>query len=136
MSAISNSELIRLRMQRVRSRMQTKVDILRVDAESLFDWRYYVKQFPVTSVSLAALAAFWLMPGHKTLSTVKLDERTIDHLVERGAVRMEQPTPRKKGWNPIMRFAADLTGKLVMAYVGKQLVKYTAQEVGDLQEAR
>ena len=43
------------RMRRIRSRMHAQADVLRVDAQKLLDWRYYVTTFPWTSLGLALI---------------------------------------------------------------------------------
>jgi len=108
--------------------MHAKVDGLRLDAESLTDWRYYVCQFPLSSVLSAAALGFWLTPGHRVTPTVKLDDRTIDNLVDRGVVRMETAAPSKAAWwRPLGSLAVNLLGKAALAYVGQHLVRQQAE---------
>jgi hypothetical protein len=127
MAAQTDSEMLRWRMQRIRSRMHAKVDGLRLDAESLLDWRYYVCQFPLSSILSAAVLGFWLTPGRRVTPTVKLDDRTIDDLVNRGVMRVEWPAPPKTPWwRPVGTLAMNLVAKAALAYIGQQLVRQTA----------
>ncbi|HUQ67888.1 MAG TPA: hypothetical protein VM165_00100 [Planctomycetaceae bacterium] len=112
--------------------MHAKVDGLRLDAESLTDWRYYVCQFPLSSVLSAAVLGFWLTPGHRVTPTVKLDDRTIDNLVDRGVVRMEAAAPPKTAWwRPLGSLAVNLLGKAALAYVGQHLVRQQAEATAE-----
>lgn len=132
MTAQPDSAQLQARMQRIRSRMHAKVDGLKLDAESLLDWRYYVCQFPLGSVLTAAVLGFWLTPGHRVTPTVKLDDRSIDHLIERGAVRVEAPTsPKRPWWRPLGGLALNLLSKAALAYVGQHLVRETAADAAE-----
>jgi hypothetical protein len=134
MTATTDSDLLRGRMQRIRNRMHAKVDGLRLDAESLLDWRYYVCQYPLSSVLAAAAVGFWLTPGHRVMPTVKLDDRTIDNIVDRGAVRMPPPPPKPSWWSALVPVATNLILKSALAFVGQQLIQHTVEARAEVSE--
>jgi hypothetical protein len=139
MAAQTDAETLQLRMQRIRNRMHAKVDGLRLDAENLLDWRYYVCQFPWSSALAAAAVGFWLTPGHRVTPTVKLDNRTIDNLIDRGVMRVEMPPPPPTApwWRPLTGMALNFLGKAALAYVGQQFVRQeAAATAADVAETR
>ncbi len=103
--------------------MHARVDGLRLDAESLFDWRYYVCRFPLSSLLSAAVMGFWLTPGRLVARTVKLDDATIDNLVVRGAIRTEpSPTAATAAWwQPIRTIVGTILTRAVLAHVERVL---------------
>lgn len=123
-AAPSDSDQLRRRMQKIRNRMHAKVDGLKLDAESLTDWRYYVCQFPLSSTLTAAALGFWLMPGRRVTPIVKLDNRTIDNIVERGAARLEPVV--KPWWKSLLLLGATFAAKSALAYAGQQLLQQMA----------
>ncbi|HTN04799.1 MAG TPA: hypothetical protein VL132_23125 [Planctomycetaceae bacterium] len=122
-TAPADGERLQLRMQRIRNRMHARVDGLRLDAESLFDWRYYVRRFPLSSLLSAAVVGFWLTPGRLVARTVKLDDGTIDNLIDRGAFRME-PSPAASGaawWGPLRSIVGTILTRAALAHVERVL---------------
>jgi hypothetical protein len=93
----AETDAILLRMQRIRNRMHVKAEVLRVDAQSFFDWRSYIERYPWSCVAAAAVIGFWLMPGPRVMPTVKLAEDSMDELVRREAQRI-QPARRIPPW--------------------------------------
>lgn len=55
-------EEIRSQMMAVRSEIDEDMDDLVEGAKSLFDWRDYIRSFPVASLGAAALAGFLVVP--------------------------------------------------------------------------
>jgi hypothetical protein len=125
MTAQLESEILRLRMQKIRNRMRAQVDSLRLDAESLSDWRYYVCRFPLSSTLTAAALGFWLMPGHKVTPTVRLTKGTIDHLVERGAAQAKAEQTAGPWWRPWSRMALDVLRNAAVTYATRQVLRQT-----------
>jgi hypothetical protein len=123
MTALTDGDRLRLRMQRIRSRMHAKIDGLRLDAESWTDWRYYVCQFPWTSLATAAVMGFWLTPGRYVTPTVKLDDQSIDELIHKGGLRIEPPPAAKTDWlRALGATSGNFALRAVLGYVTQQLV--------------
>lgn len=123
MTAPADGERLQLRMQRIRNRMHARVDGLRLDAESLFDWRYYVCRFPLSSLLSAAVVGFWLTPGRLVARTVKLDDGTIENLIDRGAIRTE-PSPvasTAAWWGPLRSIIGTILTRAALAHVERVL---------------
>ena len=120
--ALADGDKLCLRMQRIRNRMHAKVDLLRIDAQSILDWRYYVAQFPWWSVAIAAAVGFWRTPGPRVTQTVKLDEHSMDELVNRGAVNGEPPRSTASWLQPLGGMAFNLATKALLGYVSQRLM--------------
>lgn len=136
MTAPTDGERLQLRMQRIRNRMHARVDGLRLDAESLFDWRYYVCRFPLSSLLLAAVMGFWLTPGRLVARTVKLDDGTIDNLIDRGAIRTEpNPPPPAVWWAPLKSIVATILTRAALAHVERVLDRKHHRSVAPQEEA-
>jgi hypothetical protein len=125
MAAQFESDVLRLRMQKIRNRMHAQVDELRLDAGSLLDWRSYACRFPLSSTLTAAALGFWLMPGHKVTPKVRLTEGTIDQLVERSALQPNAERPPTPWWKPLSRMALDAVKNAAVAYMTRQLLRQT-----------
>lgn len=131
-----DSERVRQRMQLIRNRMLTEVSAVKHDAESLSDWRYYVGQFPIGSLAVAALLGYWLIPRRPTRPTVQLDQRTIEELAER---RSQLPEPSSSIWTvwsvTLARIALDLCSQAVLGYLGQSLSSYAHADSGRRRES-
>lgn len=133
-----DGERLQLRMQRIRNRMHARVDGLRLDAESLFDWRYYVCRFPLSSLLSAAVVGFWLTPGRLVPRTVKLDDGTIENLIKRGAIRTEQsPAPSTAAWwQPLRSIVGAILTRAALAHVERVLSRQQHPVVAPQEEYR
>lgn len=137
MTAPVDGERLQLRMQRIRNRMHARVDGLRLDAESLFDWRYYVCRFPLSSLLSAAVMGFWLTPGRLVARTVKLDDGTIDNLIDRGAIRtVPSPAPSPSAWwGSLMSIVGAILTRAALAHVERVLSRQQHPVVAPQEES-
>jgi hypothetical protein len=136
MTAPTDGERLQLRMQRIRNRMHARVDGLRLDAESLFDWRYYVCRFPLSSLLSAAVMGFWLTPGRLVARTVTLDDGTIDNLVDRGAIRAEPSRQSTAAWwAPFKSIVATVLTRAALIHVERMFDRQHHPAVAPQQEA-
>lgn len=124
MSAITDSAVIRARMDRIRGRMHTKVDRLKMNAGQWFDWRYHVVRNPLSSALVAGAVGYWLMPGRRVPTKVQLDEKTIENLVSQGALRVEAPPPAPVSpwWVPLGAMVANYASRAALAYLTQQVL--------------
>lgn len=88
MSSQREVDLLQLRMQRIRRRVDSEVEDLISDAEQIFSWKYYVVRNPIACSVGAALLGYLLVPQKRpqVVSKVYLDpeasQKIVDHSVE------------------------------------------------------
>ena len=94
-----------------------------VDAQKLLDWRYYVAEFPWTSLGLAAAIGFWLTPGPRVMPTVRLADDAMDEVAKRTAAQAPPPRPRATaGWlQPLGGMVANLAIKSALGYLSGRM---------------
>lgn len=122
-AAILEGEELCARMRRVRSRMHTKADVLRVDAQRLLEWRYYVSQYPWTCLGIAAALGFWLTPGPRVMPTVQLAEEAMDEVARRAkASGTLGSVANARSWlRPLGGLAANLAVRSLAGYLSGRL---------------
>ncbi len=107
--------------------MHRRAGVIREDARRMLDWRNYLGSWPIAGLAIATLAGYWLMPGRRVTPTVKLDEASIEDLIRRGGVKVQQPV-RKESWlRNIVRMAGDMALKLVIAQITREMVQSDIQ---------
>lgn len=121
-TTLTEGDRLQLRMQRIRNRMHAKVDVLREDAQQLFDWHYYFNRFPWAALGGTALIAFWLAPGHRVTPTVRLSENSIDELIRKGGIQLPPPRSAKKSWTGmLLGMASNMAIDMAMGYASQML---------------
>lgn len=75
---------IRQRMQRLRRRMDRDFQGVVEQTQRIFDWKDYVRQFPLGTITLGILAGYLISPGRKVIPSVKLADESVKELVEQG----------------------------------------------------
>lgn len=88
------SERLRIRMTRLRHTLDRDVEEAVDRASDLLDWRYYLQNFPLTSVGVLALAAYHLVPK-RTVQQVKISDSAIREVLE-SSDRLVAPEPKEK----------------------------------------
>src|SRR5581483_6310489 len=117
-----DSQALREQMQRIRNRMTTEAEVLKVEPHRLLDWRWYVKQSPWLCVGTAAALGFWLVPGHRITPTVKLDDKSIEELLQKGAVRVQPVKKQTSLTRSLLSLAATMALKTAWNHYGPQLM--------------
>jgi len=120
-----DSQILRERMARIRNRMSCEASVLKEDAHRLLDWRWYVEQSPWLSLSAAAVMGFWLVPGHRVTPTVKLDDKSIEELIHKGAVKV-QTAKKTSLTRSLLSLAATFALKTAWNQYGPQLMAQLA----------
>jgi len=121
-----DSQVLRERMARIRNRMSSEVSVLKEDAHRLLDWRWYVEQSPWLSLSAAAVLGFWLIPGHHVTPTVKLDDKSIEDLIQKGAVKVQTAKKKTSLTRSLLSLGATLALKTAWNQFGPQLMAQLA----------
>ena len=138
MTNYHDAERIRQRMALLRGRIDRDVGRWTADAGRWFEWRHYVENYPVATLSAAALAAYWLMPHRHRPQSVTLDPSTIEELVRRGGIHVDAaPAPRvpQQSWADA---GVSLLGSMLIrgavAYLGQYAGREVGEEVAEAQE--
>ncbi|MFO1019447.1 MAG: hypothetical protein U0903_01920 [Planctomycetales bacterium] len=92
----NDSQRIRNRMQRLRRRMDDDVQGLVENTQRLFDWKDYVRQYPLGAAAAGVAIGFFFSPGRKVVQSVKLADESVQELREQ---RVQQTPGEQK--NPI-----------------------------------
>lgn len=90
----NDPQKIRLRMQRLRQRMDHDFQEMVENTQRMLDWKDYVRQFPYGMMAVGVLAGFFFAPGRKVIPSVRLAEETVKELSEQvgiGGSPREEP---------------------------------------------
>jgi len=135
MTTYTDGDRIRRRMSVLRGRIDMGVTHWTNDAQRWFDWRHYVREFPIATLATAALIAFWLMPGHKKPQKVRLDSSTIEELIRRGGIQIESVKPRRKTWvDSTMSLLGSMLFRGAIAFIGQHLGRDAGTEAAEATE--
>jgi ElaB/YqjD/DUF883 family membrane-anchored ribosome-binding protein len=117
---------IRERMSVVRNDLRNDIAGVAAQARHFADWRHHVRESPLASVAIAAVAGYLMVPQKTRLTTVDAD--AILKLADQNRVVVEsKPKAAASGESGIIGFAMRLaTTALVRAAVG-----YAAHKLGE-----
>jgi len=126
-------------MEDVRAEMLRSSAHLRASAQSLTDWRYYVRRYPWVALAAAGVVGFLAVP--KRAKTVSPDPEALAKLAERQGLVL-QPRHVSTGeaiGSEAKGLLAGLAGSLV-SMAGRTLLRtglnYVSQQVGQVLAAR
>jgi hypothetical protein len=86
------AEAIRLEMRRIRRDLRANVKEAVANASQLFDWKSYVRSFPWTSLAIAGVVGYLLVP-RRTKIIAYNKQAVEDFLKERNLVAAPPPPP-------------------------------------------
>lgn len=93
MSAASETDpqRIRSRMQRLRRRMNSDLQNVVANTQSILDWKDYVRRYPFGMIAMGVAAGFFVSPGRKVVPSVKLADESVKELIgQGGALRQDE----------------------------------------------
>lgn len=122
-----SADEIRERMSVVRNDLRNDIAEVAAQARHFTDWRHHVRESPLASVAVAAVAGYLIVPQKTRLTTVDAD--AILKLADQNRVVVEsKPKAAAGGESGMIAFATRLaTTALVRAAVG-----YAAQKLGEV----
>jgi len=125
------SDKLRIRMSRLRSRLNGDVDDIIDQAQDMLDWKHYLKQYPIASVSVIAALSYFLVPRRKfETNNVQIDEEAIDRLL--AARNIAPPAPPKKTlFGDLLGIATQMAFRSAITLVTSKLLADTMQEQRD-----
>lgn len=115
---------IQQEMRRLRSEIRD--DVLEVvdSAQTIADWRFYVRTYPWACVGVAVLGGYLLTPNKPQI--VRPDADTLAKLAKRHQLVVEPDPvakPKQTLGQSIFSLAANMMVRGLMGYVGQQLGK-------------
>lgn len=113
----TSAEEIRRQMTHVRNEIDGDVDDLVAGAQSLFDWRDYVRSHPLASVGLGCALGLALVPAKKS-PTVKADASEVAGLLGNRKLVVAPNAKVKQQGTLASTIVATVAGTLVRAAVG------------------
>jgi len=115
------AEAIRLEMRRIRRDLRANVKEVVANASQLFDWKSYVRSFPWTSLAIAGLVGYLLVP-RRTKIIAYNKQAVEDFLKDRNLVAAPPPPPPSMGatiTRSLLQMAATTALRFGTAYLTK-----------------
>ena len=123
------SEKLRIRMSRLRCSLHGEVDEIVDRANDLLDWKYYLKHYPIASVSTIAAVAYLLVPRRKfETNNVKIDEEAIDRLLAARELNPPAPPPKPSLFSDLMGMATQMAFRTALTLATTKLLASTVQD--------
>lgn len=123
---------IQQQMAAIRRHMNDDLREIRDSSETMLDWRYYFKRYPLPMVSAAAAVGYFLVP--KRIHIVRPDAKQLAKLAkqEQLTVKPQADTKPEKGLAAIaFGLLANALFRAGTAYVGQQAGKLFGQQAAE-----
>lgn len=126
---------IRQRMQRLRRRMDRDFQGVVEQTQRIFDWKDYVRQFPLGTIALGILAGYVISPGRKVIPSVRLADESVKELAEQGVgIRQggtaASTTPSSAIFSTVMSTVSGIALSSLATIVKYKIEQYLASDAG------
>jgi hypothetical protein len=124
-----NIDPLRQRMAQVRAELLHDSRRLRESAQTLTDWRYYVRRYPWAILGASAVAGYLVIP--KRAPQPAADAETIAKLLEQHRLEVRAPTAAPGMLQSLTSSLGSTLLKAGLTYVGHYLSQSLAAGVQD-----
>jgi hypothetical protein len=99
MTQITEADLIRQKMRRIRHKMDDDVEGLVQNASKLMDYHYYLTNYPWATLGAAAIIGYLLVPSSSPKpqeTKLHLDPEQLEHIIERQGIVVQTKNAAEK----------------------------------------
>lgn len=134
-----SADEIRVRMRGIRRDLRANVKDMVANASQMFDWKSYVRSFPWSSVAVAGVLGYLLVP--RRMKVVAYDKATLENFLRENHL-VAAPPPEKPAntvWGtllPLLGGAAVRIGTSYATKIGLELLSQWTQPAASSSKAQ
>jgi hypothetical protein len=122
-----SADEIRAKMRSIRRDLRANVKDMVANASQMFDWKSYVRSFPWSSVAIAAVLGYLLVP--RRMKVVAYDKATLENFLRENHLVAAPPAekPAPSVWGTLLPVLGGAAVRIGTSYLTRRGVEWLSQ---------